>query len=163
MAVNKFGDWPGGPNFDRQVADVVQAPLYVTVSGEIAVSKTGLPAGIARNPGKVTGVIMSVLGVGRDASAACTLTGNVRINGTTCLTTQPVIAYVSGEVGNDQRTTHVNAADTGITAAVIDHTANSYNPGDVFTVDFIYSGDANPEVKLHNAVMMIELDPIKTI
>jgi len=153
----KFAPWPS-INFDRQVSNVVLAPLIGTISGEVNASQNGMTLGVARGTGKVTNVIFSVGSCGKDDSDVPTGTVDVKINGTSVFTTQPAIAHVSGEAAQ-QKTTDPSAGDTGVTAAVIDHDNNSFNAGDVFTWDFTYSGATNPTSKMRAPTILVELDP----
>jgi alkylation response protein AidB-like acyl-CoA dehydrogenase len=151
-----LGAWPT-PNFDRLVTDVVQPPMTATVSGEFAASKRGALLGVVRHPGKVVGVIMSAENAGKNDSQVPTATGYVYINGVSCLSTSPVIAAVSGEAAA-HKTTDAEAADTGVTAAVVDHTANDVNRGDVITYTIEYSGNSSPTTKMKNVGLMVEFD-----
>jgi hypothetical protein len=152
--------YPGPlPNSDfrRQVASEVMAPLVGSISGEITTSSR-LVLGTTRYKGRVTDVVMSVLNAGKNDATVPTLTGNVRINGTTIFSTQPVIAHVSGEAAQ-QKTTHTDAADTGITAHVINESANTFSPGDVIVWDALYSGNTGPTTKMNNASVLVEVEP----
>src|SRR5574340_465484 len=104
------------PSFDSQVEAVVMSPLVVCFSGEVTTSKAGYPVGATRFAGHISDVWISVGASGKDDSNTLSMTANAYINGTTCLTTAPVIAHVSGEA-SAQKTTVVTG-DTGVTQAV---------------------------------------------
>ncbi len=146
-------------NFPQQVANEVFPPFVGTISGEVAVTQRGMPLGVARFSGKVVDVYMSALGCGkRDTTAYISGEVDVKINGTSCLTTTPRIGAISGEL-SAQKTTFASAADTAVRAGVIDHTANSFNEGDVFTWDFVYNGETSPTTKMHNVCIIVEVEP----
>lgn len=157
MRSYKFAPWPS-INFDRQVADVVLPPLMGFVSGEVSASKPGLPLGVARCTGKVVGVTFSVLSAGKNNTSVPTGTATVYVNGAAVCSTNPSIVHVSGETAQ-QKTTASSAGDTGVTEAVIDHTANSFSVGDVFTWDFTYVGSTSPTTKMNTPSIIVELDP----
>jgi hypothetical protein len=142
--------------FKQQVAYAVEVPLSDNYSGEIKASKNGVPVGSPRYAGRVADVYLSVGASGKDDSNTLSLEADVLINGTTCLTTKPKVAHVSGEASS-QKTTRVTG-DTGITQAVIS-SANSYSPGDVFTINWELTRVATPSTEIANASLVIELKP----
>jgi hypothetical protein len=148
------------PNFHQQVSAVVLPPLVGFYSGEVSASIGQRPLGLARYAGKITGVYLSVSSCGKDDTAANTprISGEVYINGTTCLTTTPKIGCVSGETAA-QKTTMVEAADTSVVAAVIDQTANDVAAGDVITWAITYGGSASPTTKLKHPCVLVEVTP----
>jgi len=151
------GPFVGGPAGNRLISANVLSPLVGTFSGEIAANKT-VVLGAAKAPGRVTNVFHSVESAGRELGAnVLSLSVDVYINGTTCLTTKPVIAYVSGEEATNK--TSANSQDTGITAGVIDADANSFVEGDLFTAKFILTRTASPSAEMKNAALVIELEP----
>ena len=156
-----MGGWPS-THFPRMVSDAVSPPFVGILSGEVALTRRGMPLGVARYPGRITSVNLSVLGSGKDDSSVPTCTANVKINGTSCLTTQPIVAHVSGEAAQ-QKTTVSEAADTGITEAVVNQSANTVAAGDVLTWDLVYTGNASPTTKAHNVVIIVEMDPFVSI
>lgn len=156
-----LGVWPD-PNFDRLVADVVLPPMFAVVSGEFAASKREAILGIVRHPGRISGVIMSAASAGKADSQVPTATGYVYINGVSCLSTSPVIAAVSGEAAA-HKTTDTEAADTGVTAAVVNQAANSVSRGDVITYTIEYSGSTSPTTKMKSVGMLVEFDPFKDL
>lgn len=149
------GPYPS-PGFKQQVAGAAETPLIATISGEVTTSKNGVPVGAVRDAGLVKNVFMSVGASGKDDSNTLSLEADVQINGTTCLTTKPKIAHVSGEA-SQQKTTK-DDSDTGITQAVMS-TANAYSPGDVITVDWSLARTASPTTEIANAALVIELEP----
>lgn len=153
----KFAPWPS-INFDRQVANVVLPPFVASISGEVSATQPGMPLGATRCYGKVVGVTFSVLTAGKNDSDCPSGEVDVMINGTSVFTTKPSIRHLSGET-SQQKTTAVSAADTGVTAAVIDHDNNSFNEGDVLTWSFSYVGSTSPTTKMNAPSIIVELDP----
>ena len=145
------------PRFKRDLAAHVTEPGQVQVSGEVTAS-VSLPVGMMRTSGRIKAVDMSVLASGKDDTNALNVAGDVAINGVSCLTTNPEIAHVSGEA-SQQKTTFSVAGDTGITAAVVDETANTYNAGDVITATFTLTRTASPTTEINTPAMMIEFYP----
>jgi hypothetical protein len=148
------------PNFPQQVSASVFPPFAGFYSGEVTVSLGQRPLGLARYAGKITGVYLSVSSCGKDDTAANTprISGEVYINGTTCLTTTPKIGCVSGETAA-QKTTMAEAADTSVVAAVIDRTANTVAVGDVITWAYTYAGSTSPTTKLKHPCVLVEVTP----
>jgi hypothetical protein len=150
------------PNFHQQVAAVIQPPLVGFYSGEVdaSVGSSARPLGLIRYAGKITGVYLSVSSCGKDDTPANTprISGEVYINGTTCLTTTPKIGCVSGETAA-QKTTMTEAADTSVVAAVIDQTANAVAAGDVITWAITYGGGSSPTTKLKHPCILVEVTP----
>ena len=142
--------------FNEAVAGNVLAPLQAVVSGEITANVGGDTLGAARGAGKVKDVWIAVMASGKDDSNTLSLTGNVKINGTTCLTTQPILAHVSGEASQQKSTNNSN--DTGITAAVVDYSNNTFTAGDVFTYDLTLTRTASPTTEMQAAVLVVELE-----
>ena len=145
------------PNFSKQVNEVAEPSLAGLYSGQITVGKAGVLIGAAKGAGKVVDVWMSIKGSGKDDSNELELSGNVYINGTTCLSTNPVIAHVSGEAATNKTTKETG--DTGITQGVVNPDARTYSAGDVFTCDFTLTRTASPTTEMQNAVIMVDLEP----
>lgn len=153
--------WTGplpSPSFPQQVASEVLPPFIDTISGEVAVTKRGMVLGMARAPGIVKGVFLSVGGSGKNDSSFPSGEADVYINGVSCLTTRPRITHVSGEASM-QKTTFTDAADTGVRAGVVDESAKTFAAGDVITWDFIYDGHAAPTTKIHSVSILVEVEP----
>ncbi len=141
----------------RKVDSQVMEPLSATVSGEITASRIDVPLGAPRFAGEVTGVYLSVANSGKDDSNELNITGEVYINAVSCLTTAPSIAHISGE--DAQNKTTVVTGDTGILQGVVDKTANTFSPGDVFTASFLITRTASPTTEIMNPVVVVELEP----
>lgn len=146
-------------NFAQQVNEVAEPALIALYSGEITASKAGVLIGTAKGSGVVKDVYLSIKGSGKDDSNTLSLTANVYINGTTCLTTAPVIAHVSGEAATNKTT--VETGDTGITQAVLSGSAKSYSPGDIFTCDWTLTRTASPTTEMQNAVLVVDPEPLR--
>lgn len=150
----KLGPYPF-PDFPEKVADVSMPPLQASVSGEITASAE--KSFVARYDGQVSDVWLSVLQSGKDDSNSLSIEADVLVNGTTCLTTKPKIAHVSGEA-SQQKTSLAEAADTGITASSI-NTSNSFSAGDVITLKFELTRTASPTTEVNNPVIVVEMAP----
>lgn len=144
---------PGSP---KQWAANILPPLVAVVSGEFTTSKNGLPLGAIGLPGRVSDVWMSVGGSGKDDAATLSATADVLINGTTCLTTAPIIAHVSGEAA--QQKTTKTSSDTGVTQAAVS-SANSVAQGDVLTCNLTLTRTSSPTTEMHNAAVVVEFEP----
>ena len=105
--------------FAQQVSDVAMPPLYGFVSGEITASQMGNTLGVARFDGAIVGVYGSVLASGKDDTNALSVEFDVKINGTSVLTTKPKIAHVSGEASQFKTTFPEAAVVVQINLAVI--------------------------------------------
>jgi len=136
----------------------IQPPLQYAHSGEITVTTGENPLGAVRKAGRVVDVSLSIGASGKDDSNPLQISGDVFINGTTCLTTKPSITHVSGEA-SQQKTTKVTG-DTGITQAVIDSSANTVAPGDVLTCTFAVTRSSTPTTEMSNPVIVVEFEPV---
>lgn len=143
--------------FSEDIGQYNEPPMTLLISGEFTTKRAGVVVGSPRFNGRVRNVWMSVKNCGHDASNALNISGEVYINGTTCLTTTPKIAAVSGETGA-QKTTLVTG-DTEIVQANIDESANSYNAGDVITADIALQRTATPGTELAGIVLVVDLLP----
>ena len=146
------------PDFRRQVAQESYPPFVDGISGEFVNSGEVRILGVAGFAGKVTNVIASVASSGKNSTSVPTVTFNVAINGTSVFTTKPIIAHVSGEAAQ-HKTTYEEAADTGITAAVIDEDNNIFAIGDILTWTATYSGAAAPTTKIRSPSILVEIGP----
>lgn len=144
------------PDLPQMIAMSIEMPMVANLSGEITADSTGVPVGAPRFAGRVYDAYLSVEASGKDDSNDLSLAADVKINGTTCLTTQPTIAHVSGE-SSQQKTTRITG-DTGITQAAVS-SSNSYNPGDNISVDWDLTRTASPTTEMANASLVIMLKP----
>jgi len=152
---SRLGPYPSA-GFPKLVAANVLPPLVAVVSGELTSNVTSAPMGAARFSGYISDVWLSVAGSGKDDAATLSLTADVMINGTTCLTTNPVIAHVSGEAAQ-QKTTKVSG-DTGVTQAVLS-SSNSVSQGDVISYSLTLTRTASPTTEINNAAVVVEFEP----
>jgi len=143
---------------NKQNAANMQIPLFGVVSGEFTTSSPGIPIGAMNGGGRISDVWLSVGASGKDNTNALGVEADVKINGTSCLTTKPKILHVSGEA-SQQKTTKVTG-DTGITQAVLNASANTYTAGDVITWDRLITYTATPTTKLANLVVVVEFEPV---
>jgi len=144
--------------FAQQVADIAMPPLQGSLTGDQTSDALVNPAGIARFDGAIVGFYVSVGASGKDDSNALSAEFDCKINGVTCLSTLPIIAHVSGEA-SQQKTSFPEAADTGITEAVIDPAAAEFSAGDVITWDFDITRTASPTTEMNAPCAIIELRP----
>ncbi len=105
---------------------------------DIIASETGLLAFVAHRALDIEGVVLSLEETGADASNPLELAADVKIGGTTCLTTQPKITKAAADGANTA------AAGTGITQAVVDSGANTAAAGARVTVDLNLTRTAAP-------------------
>lgn len=147
------------PDFRNQIADEVMAPFTDIISGEI-VARVVRPLGIARYKGKIKSVNLTVGKDGKDdAGQHPSITGEVFINGVSVFTTKPGICHITGET-SQQKTTYAEAADTGVLAATIDETANTFEVGDYLSWEAKYNGNASPTSKMSNVGIIVEVEPL---
>lgn len=146
------------PTFSKQCEFAIGQSFGACVSGEFTANQMGTPIGAVKKAGQIANVFLSCIASGKDDSNTLSFTCDVFINGVSCLTTPPVIAHVSGEASTS-KTTKL-AVDTGITAAVMDTTANSLNPGDVVTYDLVLTRTASPTTEMNTPCVVVELEPV---
>jgi hypothetical protein len=149
------GPYPS-PSAAKLWAANAMPPMMDVVSGEFTTNVTGKPLGAVGMSGRVSNVWMSVGASGKDDAATLSLTVDVKINGTTCLTTKPIIAHVSGEA-SQQKTTKTST-DTGVTQTVLS-SANTVADGDVITYDLTLTRTASPTTEMSNAAVVVEFEP----
>lgn len=147
----------GDVSENRRMSANIMPPLQDSISGEIVAAQTGRPMGAAHMAGRVTDFYISARNAGRDDDNHISLSGELKINGTSCLTTQPSIGYTSGEAGQ-QKTTRITG-DTGVTQAVINDSANSLSAGDVLTWDLLVQSQASPDEKITDVVAVVVFEP----
>jgi hypothetical protein len=143
---------------NKQIAANVPVPLVGVISGEIKASAMGMPLGAVMTGGRVSNVWLSVAASGKDDAQTLRLTGNVYVNGITCLTTQPYIGHVSGEA-SQHKTTKITG-DTGIVQAGMNSTNNVCAAGDMITCDLVLTRTATPTTEMSNATIVVEFEPL---
>ncbi|RJR46021.1 MAG: hypothetical protein C4576_11370 [Desulfobacteraceae bacterium] len=156
MTRRYLGPFPN-PGFAKQVNEVMETSLVGLISGEIGADYLGVPLGAAKGEGKVVDVWLSLGDSGRDDGDALSVELDVKINGTSCLTTKPEISGEAGAASTNKTTKEDD--DTGVTQAVIDTSNNEYVAGDVFTYDLTLTRTATPTTEMANAVIVVELEP----
>lgn len=144
--------------FPEKVANVAMPPLTGGVSGEVTAGESHLPLGVVRVSGSIVGVELSVISSGKDDTNTLSIAGDVLINETSIFTTKPAIAHVSGEAAQ-HKTTHEDASDTGITEAVINASACSFEPGDIITWGYEITRTASPTSEISTPSILVELLP----
>lgn len=150
------GPFPS-PGFTHQVSANVLPPIMGSTSGEITNSVGESPMGAAPSGGIISFVWMSVMSGGQDDDNTLQIEGDVLLNGTTVLSTKPVIAYVSGEAAAQKTTIDTN--DGGVTQAVLDSTNITVNPGDMFTFTFALTRTASPDSEIKHPCIVVEMQP----
>lgn len=137
----------------------VQPPLSYSYSGELKAVVGESPLGAVRKAGRIRDVWLSVRASGKHDGAALMVSGDVLINGTSCLSTYPCVSHVSGET-SQQKTTKMTG-DTGITQAVIDTDHNIVAPGDVITAKFYLTRTASQIItEISNPTVVVEFEPV---
>lgn len=150
------GPYPS-PSAVKQWAAMDTSPMIGTLSGEITASRAGVPLGAANVAGKISAVWLTLGACGRDDVNPHTLTIDVKINGTTCLTTQPYID-ANNASASAQKTTKATG-DTGIQQAGVSSSANSVSLGDLVSFDATLTRTASPTTEMANAVVVVEIEP----
>jgi len=143
--------------FAQDVAQYNEPPLVSGVSGEFTLTQDNMILGTPKFAGRISDVFLSIKDCGTDITNALNISGEVYINGTTCLSTTPKIAGVSGEAGA-QKTTIVTG-DTAVVQAVINPAANSYSPGDVITGSILIQRTGSPDTEMESPVLAVDLFP----
>lgn len=128
--------------------------ISYTMSGEITASKGGVPVYAPDFPGKVGKVQLCLGSGGKDDSNTLSLEADIKIGGTSALSTKPKIAHVSGEAASAQST--FDTGD-GITAAVMDDDNNSFDAGQVLMLDVDLTRTASPTTEMSNLVVLVDL------
>jgi hypothetical protein len=131
--------------------------MSVAVSGELTATVGGAPLGAPRFDGSIEDVWISVGASGKDDTNSLSVEADVRINGTSALTTKPKIAHVSGEA-SQQKTTKVSG-DTGVTQVDLNESANTFSAGDVISYDLVLTRTASPTTEISNVALVVELLP----
>nr|BDD45814.1 hypothetical protein 13 [bacterium] len=148
------GPWPN-PAFPQQVAEVVMPPLADLYSGEFSANITNRILGAPRDDCRISDAWFSVSESGRDDTDTLRATLDVKINGTTCISTNPSIDGAIGKA-SEQRTTKISGegAIQGVIA-----TANLCSPGDVITYDLTLTR-TTPDTEMAGLVVVVEFEPI---
>ena len=153
----KLGPYPS-PAAKRQWAANSTSPMMAFQSGELTTNATGVPLGAANIGGNISDVWISVGRSGKDDSNTLSLTVDVKINGTTCLSTAPVIAHVSGEAATNKTTK--NDSDTGVTVRALDADNISVSQGDIITYDMALTRTPSPTTEMANLAVVVEIEPV---
>jgi hypothetical protein len=144
--------------FAQQVADIALPPLQGCLEGSQTSSSTDQPLGITRFDGSVVGVFATIGGTGKDDDNALSGEFDVMVNGATVLSAEATIAHVSGE-GSLHKTSFPEAADVGVTEAVIDPDSAEFVAGDIITWNFNLKRTASPTTEITNPCIIVELRP----
>jgi len=151
------GPFPS-PGFGKQLAGILLPPFVLIKSGEVTANAVGSPLGAHIIGGIVKDVWLSV---GTDGvpehGQSLQLSGEVFINGTSCLSTLPVLFSVSGEAATQNST---ESSGTGVQQAVIDTDNRTFQPGDMFTADLRVTR-TSPDAEIINAAIIVEVEPFK--
>jgi len=144
--------------FFKQIGRDGVFPVQAVFSGEFTLNVKSAPLAAVPRGAKVSNVWMSVGASGKDDDSSLQVSGEVYINGTSCLSIRPAIAHVSGEA-SQQKTTKVTG-DTGIRQATIDTDADTLTDGDVLSYDLDLARTASPTTEITNVILVVELEPI---
>lgn len=148
-----------GPRPNMAFAEQVQAAresLAGCISGEMTLTRWNVPLEPAPFDGYITDVWLAVKGSGKDNTNPLKIAANVKINGVTCLTTQPYITHVSGEAATNK--TSIDAVAGSIVEAVIDRDACAIAKGDIITWDAIITRTATPTTEINTPCIVVELE-----
>lgn len=148
-----------GPRPNAAFAEQVQVAresLAGCISGEFTATRWNVPLEPAPFTGFITDVWLAVKSTGKDDTNPLKVAANVKINGVSCLTTQPYITHVSGEAATNK--TSIAAVSGSIVEAVIDLTANSITKGDIITCDYVITRTATPTTEINNPCIVVELE-----
>jgi len=151
------GPFPN-PGFGKQVAGINLPPLVLINSGEVTANVVGSPMGCHIIGGIVKDVWLSIGTDGEpEVGQSLQLSGEVFINGTSCLLTLPVLYSVSGEAAAQNST---ESSGTGAQQAVIDTDNRTFQAGDMFTADLRVTR-TTPDAEMINAAIVVEVEPFK--
>jgi len=150
------GPYPTPASTKQWAANIV-VPLAATVSGELTANKSGAPIGACGLPGTISDVWFSLGQSGKDDTNTLSMTVDVKLNGSTVLTTKPIIAHVSGEA-SQQKTTKTST-DTGVTQSVL-NTNTAVAQGDILTFDMILTRTATPTTEIKTMAVVVEFEPV---
>lgn len=152
----KMGPYPS-PGAVKQWAAMLTAPMQALISGEITAIVYNAAFGAVNVSGSIKAVWLSIEESGKDDTNALSFTVDLKINGTTCLTTQPIIAHVSGEASTNKTTK--TSLDTGVTQSVMDPDANAVTLGDMLTYEMTLTRTASPTTEMRNIAIVVEIEP----
>jgi len=142
------------PNIFKDAARNMQAPLMGVHSGEITASVVDAPIGVATVGGTITGVWLSVKNRGADAgSNNLAIAADIKVAGTSCLTTQPAISKSAAAARAD-----TFDAATGITQAVIDKDNDTVATGDLIEMCLTLTR-TTPETEIQSVVVTLDIEP----
>lgn len=159
--VMQYGDIPNvgrkGPapsvGFPEQVDIGVDPPLQYAFSGELTTTKN-FNLGTVRNSVRLDAPILSVLECGRDDGNTLSVELDVKINGTSALSTKPKIVGNAGKASAQATTA---SSGTNITQGVIDGDNNLASPGDVITGRLTIVRTATPTTEIANPSVLVPL------
>lgn len=152
----RVGPFPQ-PGWRQRITVNSVAPLVDYYSGEISANVKTCPIGAVTHAARIVDYWLTVGASGKDDSNPLAISGELYINGTTCLSTLPSIAHVSGEA-SQHKTTKVTG-DTGIAQAVFT-SANTVSPGDLLSYDLTIERTNTPTTEISNVALVVELEPL---
>lgn len=146
--------------FENHVAAWVQPPVVGIHSGELTRSTGKIPIGMARFPGRVSSVFMSIGSGKDDAADELSVTANVYVGANAVCSTAPKIAYVSGEASKAKTSADVLVAAGGVTPAVINPTYQDVAKGDIIWMQLALARTATPTTEISGVVVEVDIDPV---
>ena len=158
MRANRRFDGPRRVSEAIQMSRDMVAPLQGFVSGEITTNKGGVIIGSSPVAGKITKVWFSLESGGVDAAQNLGVSADVKIAGTTCLTTDP--AYLRTAGAGSRTAISTVSTGTGITQGVVNTGANTVAPGNLITCDLTVTRTATPTYEMKGFVMVVEFEPV---
>jgi len=132
--------------------------MMLSISGELTKTVYESPLGMVINGGRVSDIFMSieksaVLGAGD----GCSISGEVFVNGVSCLATRCSISAISGE--STQHKTTAIGGDTGIVQAVLDADAVDVSVGDIISATVTVNLTSSPDSQAQRLVLAVMFEP----
>ena len=148
-----------GPRPNMAFAEQVQAAreaLVGCISGEFVATRRDVPLEPAPFDGYITGVWIAAKSGGRDDTNPLKVQADVKINGVSCLSTQPYILCVAGATADNK--TSIDAVSGSIVSAVVNQSACAISKGDIITWDAILTRTSTPISEINTPCVVVELE-----
>lgn len=145
-----FGTIDPGVGFGDQVA--MNNPVVVAVSGEITANKHGIPVHVPDFAGRIQDAFLTVNGCGVDSSNALSIELDLKIGGTSALSTKPKITKGSSDT---YRTTAISGE--GATEGVVDNANNTFAVGQPILANLDITRTATPTEEIKSPVIVVYL------
>lgn len=140
----------GFPKQIKQAMSDVDLPsqtIDYAVSGEFVSGETNRPLGVVAHDGELTDFILAAEGQGRDDADDLALSGELKVNGSSVISSPVIIEGVSGET------------PSSAVGSKPSFSSHAVSRGDLLTVDLSLTR-TTPDTEIKNVFLSVKIVPI---